>query len=101
MNFSKSATLSVPEYVHSIVFEEKDGFPSSVTLLNFETGEFYSLDEVGLDFWRLVEEKKNLEEIVSALTPKYDINVDQLWIDIKAFVASLVEKGIITVLIPS
>lgn len=98
MHFSKSLQLSIPEHVSDVVFEEKEGFPSSVTLLNYDTGEFYALDHVGLDFWCLVQEKKRLEEIVTALMSTYDINADQLWRDIEALVAALVEKGIVTLL---
>ena len=98
MNFSKYLQLSIPEHVHSVHFDEKDGLPSSVTLLNYETGEFYALDKVGFDFWCLVEEKKSLEEIVTALMSTYDISKDQLWIDIEALVVSLIETGTLTLL---
>ena len=101
MHFSRACQLSIPEHVGSVVFEEKDGYPASVTLLNYESGEFYALDGVGLDFWCLVEEKKCLEEIVNALIATYEINTDQLWRDIEALVASLVEKGVVTLLDPS
>lgn len=101
MKFSKSCHLSIPEHVHSVVFEEKDGFPSSATLLNYESGEFYALDGVGIDFWCLVQEEKSLEEIINALIATYEINADQLWRDIEELVASLVKKGVITLLDPS
>lgn len=57
MKYSKSLQLSIPEHVRSVRFDEKDGLPSSVTVLNYETGEFYALDKVGFDFWCLVEKK--------------------------------------------
>ena len=98
MNFSKYFQLSIPEHVRSVRFDEKDGLPSSVTLLNYETGEFYALDKVGFDFWCLVEEKKTLEEIGTALRSTYDISADQLWIDIEALVVSLIETGTLTLL---
>ena len=98
MNFSKYLQLSIPEHVHSVRFDEKDGLPSSVTLLNYETGEFYALDKVGFDFWCLVEEKKSLEEIATVLMSTYDISKDQLWIDIEALVVSLIETGTLTLL---
>ena len=98
MNFSKCLQLSIPEHVYSVRFDEKDGLPSSVTLLNYETGEFYALDKVGFDFWCLVEEKKSLEEIVTALMSTYDISKDQLWIDIEALIVSLTETGTLILL---
>ena len=98
MNFSKYLQLSIPEHVYSVRFDEKDGLPSSVTLLNYETGEFYALDKVGFDVWCLVEEKKSLEEIVTALMSTYDISKEQLWIDIEALVVSLIETGTLALL---
>ena len=101
MNISKSCYLSIPEHLHSVVFDEKDGYPSSVTLLNYESGEFYALDGAGLDFWNLLEEEKRLEDIVTELSSIYDdINADQLWRDIEALVASLIEKGLLNLLDP-
>ena len=101
MHFSRYCQLSIPEYVGSVVFEEKDGFPASARLLNYESGEFYTLDGVGLDFWCLFQEKRSLEEIADVLMSTYDINADQLWGDIEALVASLLEKGVIALLYPS
>lgn len=100
MNLTGSCKFSVPEHVHFVIFEAKDGFPSSLTLLNFESGEFYALDTVGLDFWCLVQEKKetSLEEIINVLISKYNINKERLWIDIEELVEILVEKDIITLL---
>ena len=101
MHVSKSCYLSIPEHLHFVVFDEKDGYPSSVTLLNYESGEFYALDGVGLDFWNLLEEEKSLEDIVTELSSIYDdINPDQLWRDIEALVVSLIEKGALTVFLP-
>ena len=100
MPFSRSCQLSISEHVHFVVFDEKDGFPASAILLNYESGEFYALDGVGLGFWSLLEEKKSLEEIVTALMSTYDINTDQLWEDVEVLVASLLEKGVITLLDP-
>ena len=101
MNVSKYLQLSIPEHVYSVRFDAKDGLPSSVILLNYETGEFYALDKVGFDFWCLLEERKRLEEIVTALRSTYDINEEQLWIDIEGLVASLIETGTLTPLKPS
>lgn len=101
MPSSRSCQLSIPEHVHFVVFDEKDGFPASATLLNYESGEFYALDGVGLDFWCLVQEKKSIGEIVNALISTYEIDPASLWIDIETLVESLLEKGILILLDPS
>ena len=53
MHFSTSAKLSIPEHVRSVVFDEKDGFPSSVTLLNYETeaGRVEQVGKLALRHW--------------------------------------------------
>lgn len=98
MGISRSCKLSIPEHVRSVVFDEEDDSFSSVILLNYESGEFYSLDRVGYDFWRLVQDKKSLDEIVDTLLSMYDINADQLWTDIEELIASMSEKGVIMLL---
>ena len=98
MFFSRLCQLSIPEHVHFVVFDEKDGFPASATLLNYESGEFYALDGVGLDFWYLLQDKQSLEEIVATLMSTYEITAETLWRDIEALVESLLEKGILTCL---
>lgn len=98
MHFSKSTKLLIQDHVHKVIINEKDGFPASVTLLNFKSGEFYSLDNVGLDFWLFLQETMSLEEIADELISIYDISSEILWKDIEELVNTLIEKDIITII---
>ena len=42
-------------------------------------GEYYSLDNFGLDFWLFLQETMNLDEITKELISIYDISSDHLW----------------------
>ena len=69
--------------------------------INYESGEFYALDKVGLDFWCLLQDEKSIGDIVSTLISTYRISEDQLWKDLEELVATMVEKRMITLFNPS
>jgi hypothetical protein len=64
-------------------------------LLNSKTGDYFGLNEVGSDFYQLVDGKKGLEEIIDLLDEEYDVKREVLKADVENLVVRLLEKKIL------
>lgn len=67
-------------------------------LLHLEHGVYYSLDEIGMRFWRLIEEHDGqIAAAYNAMTREFDVTPERLWADIEALVERLVSADLLTV----
>lgn len=81
--------LRVPDWVSA---REVEG---ETVLLDLEQGTFFAARGVGPQVWELISEGKSIEEIVVAISTRYDVDSVRVRADIDAFVGSLVEKGLV------
>jgi len=65
-----------------------------LVLLDMNTENYFGLDSVGRDIWKLLEEGKTLQEAYDTLLNMYEVEADQLRTDIEVFVEKLVESGL-------
>ncbi len=86
---------------NSIIEKSSNSIESSidgeVVLLNLDNNEYYSMDQVGSDIWKILDEPHQLEEIISRLQEKYDVDRETCMKDITEFLKQLEEKKIIIV----
>ncbi len=66
-----------------------------VVLLEPSSGKCYGLNEVGNSFWKALDGKKNLTEIIDGLAGEYDVDLNELTDDITSLATSLVREGLI------
>ena len=97
MKLPPPCRFSIPSHVYYVIFDEKDDPIESVVILNFETGMFYSLDLVGLEFWKLAQKGFSLGDIIRCIKSLYEVDEKQLWSDIEELVLALVQAGLIIV----
>jgi hypothetical protein len=83
MKFRKSDTF---------IIREIDG---ESVLLNGQTGDYYGLKEVGTDFIKLVDGKRDMDEIIGALLLMYDIDEATLRNDIEELAEKMIGTGIL------
>lgn len=53
------------------------------------------LNEVGAFLWKNLQEDIEEEQLVEAVTNQYEVSVEKASADIKKFIATLAEKGIL------
>jgi hypothetical protein len=85
-------TVSIAPNVATQDLEEE------LILLQLEQGVYYSLDEIGMRFWRLIEEHDG--EVAAAydvMIREFEVTPERLWADIAALVERLVSAGLLTV----
>ena len=89
MNIKSKITLSKNVFAQEIDEE--------TIILDSETQEYFSINEIGKVIWSLIEEKKNLEEIKAEMLDMYEVPQEQLEKDVLNFLQALEQKGLIKV----
>lgn len=90
MNFSQK--VNFPDTVFA---QEVDG---EMVLLDMDSENYFGLDAVASDIWKLLQEGKTLQETEETLLEMYDVEPEQLRSDLKAFVGKLVESKLATLI---
>ena len=89
MNIKSKITLSKNVFAQEIDEE--------TIILDSETQEYFSINEIGKVIWSLIEEKKNLAEIKAEMLDMYEVPEEQLEKDLLNFIQALEQKGLIKV----
>ena len=89
MNIKSKITLSKNVFAQEIDEE--------TIILDTETQEYFSINEIGKVIWSLIEEKKNLEEIKAEMLDMYEVPQEQLEKDVLNFLQALEQKGLIKI----
>jgi pyrroloquinoline quinone biosynthesis protein D len=66
-----------------------------VVVMRLDSGEFFSLTGTGATIWRLIDGRRDREELLSALADEYHAEEDQLAGDLDAFLRQLSDNGIL------
>ena len=89
MNIKSKITLSKNVFAQEIDEE--------TIILDSETQEYFSINEIGKVICSLIEEKKNLEEIKAEMLDMYEVPQEQIEKDLLNFIQALEQKGLIKI----
>ncbi|MBX3214978.1 MAG: PqqD family protein [Labilithrix sp.] len=70
-------------------------FGDEIVLLDFRAGEYFGLDTVAADVWRLLEAGETLEQVTSAIVERYDVTRETALEDIARLVDDMRGNGLI------
>ncbi len=76
-----------------ILFHELSG---EAVLLNLDSGQYYSLDEIGTRMWVLITEYGQIEPVIAALLQEYDVTEQQLRADLDKLLSEFTVQGLLT-----
>ena len=85
------ATLRIRD---DIVYREVDGV---IVAFSLETGEYVSLDDIGTDIWRLIEQDGRVEQVRAAMLAAYDIDDASCDQELSSFITMLQARGLVNV----
>lgn len=68
----------------------------TVVLLTPDSGEYFTLNEVGARIWELADGSRSVAEIASALAEEYDAPLEDIRTDALEVLAELAEEQLIT-----
>jgi hypothetical protein len=83
--------ISIPD---SVLSTELD---SEGVLLNLETGEYFGLDEVGLEMWKALNSQPDVDVARTTLLQQFDVTEEVLARDLQEFVAKLAERKLLVI----
>jgi hypothetical protein len=66
-------------------------------LLNVESGEYFSLNQVGREIWRLISGPTKLSDIVDQLADSVNEPPDSFEIEVRSFIESLLDQELLRV----
>lgn len=70
-------------------------FGAEIILLEFHRGEYFGLDPIGADVWRLLEQGNTLGGTADALVERYDVSHETALRDIVSLVAHMRDSGLV------
>lgn len=71
------------------------GAEGTLIVFHLESGEYYSLDEVGCRIWELCDGGHTVSQIIDALCGEYDAPRAELHADVLELVSALEKEGLI------
>ena len=83
--------VSIPDSVLSTELHDEG------VLLNLETGEYFGLDGVGMEMWKLLRANGDVGAARAALLEQYDVAEDVLAKDLDELIAKLAERKLLLV----
>lgn len=70
---------------------------NEVVILNVHKAEYSGLDEVGTDIWKELETPILVDDLVSIMIEKYNVEKQQCTLDVIEFVNELVENDLVDI----
>lgn len=68
--------------------------PTGKTVLEFNG--LITVNEVGIDIWKMLQEEVTFEEIVQGILKEYDVDEETVRADVREFLDKLIAGGILT-----
>ena len=63
-------------------------------MMSIEKGAYFGLNPVATRIWDLLEQPKNIAELIQTITDEYEVSAEQAAEDVQGFVADMLARGI-------
>lgn len=77
-----------------IVFTDMD---DEIVMMEMDSGNYYALDDVACDVWRLLENPINFADLCLKLSEQYDVEPQQCATDITPFLSGLSKQKVLII----
>lgn len=85
------ATIRAADGTVSTSVEDK------TVLLDLDSGIYYSVNRVGGEIWERIQEPTRIRELRTMLIEEYDLSRERTEADLRAFLDSLADEGLVDV----
>lgn len=68
---------------------------SDLVMMDENQGVYFSLNTVGGNIWELLEKPRSYSELLSELAKRYEISLEKTDHDVKPFIESLIQHGLV------
>lgn len=80
--------LNSPTVVCDVVDEE-------VVLVNLESGDYYSIEQVGATIWQYLHQGRSVGEVITAVSDHYLTDTDEIEKNVHALIDQLLNEGLV------
>jgi len=92
--------MAIPQISRSSVVVACEGniscdLAGEAAVLDFKSGMYYGLDEVGARIWKLIAEPRTVGEICDIILAEYDVEPDVCERDVIALLGELAANGLV------
>ncbi|WP_404392340.1 PqqD family protein [Pseudoalteromonas phenolica] len=70
---------------------------NETVLMSMDTGSYISTNKQAAIIWELIEQPKNITDIVKALTLSFDVDTEQCKSDVLSFIANMQKENLVTI----
>ena len=88
----QAETSSAIKLASSVIFGQ---YGKQVIIGNLHTQQSFGLNDLAADIWLAVVKYGNLEQVITALLQKYDVDEATLRVDVSAFINQLFQQGLL------
>jgi len=67
----------------------------SLMLLNTQSGEYYTLDEVGIRVWELCDGTRSVDDIAAVISSEYEASPETIGADVRVLLADLAAERLV------
>lgn len=97
--------MTAPRLDPSATFRVSDSVLSrevadETVILDTAGGTYYGLDEVGTRIWELLRDGRSLGEVETVLLGEYEVEADELALDLERLVGEFLEQGLLLPVAP-
>ena len=90
MDYSTWFKINSPNVVHETIDNE-------VVIIEFKTGNYYSLEKTGADIWEWIEQGFTLGEIIEFILNRYECSTAEIEDALGRFINQLQEENLVSV----
>jgi hypothetical protein len=80
------------EPAEDVIYEN---LQDEIVLLNMNTQQYFSLDDVGSDMWKLLVQHGDVETVTNCLCEAYEVDRVTVEKDLEALIGNLVGRGLL------
>lgn len=84
--------------IGKVAHETIDG---ETIIINFDSGAYYSTDQLGMEIWELMKPGASLAGLTGAVLGRYTGNHAQIEADLQNFITEMVTEGLVVVTDPA
>lgn len=68
---------------------------NELVVLNLQSGEYFTFNEVGRTIWLLINDSKSVEEITRSVTEQYATSEEKAGSDVRSFISNMLREGLL------
>jgi len=81
----------------SVIFQS---LQDEVVILNMANHQYYGLDNIGADMWKMLLDHRDVGAVADRMTAKYNVERETVMDDLNALVRKLLDSGLLKASIP-